>query len=103
MIVMPASEVEVFQKLNGEHDDFWREQYQSYRPTMKEQVWDWCSDHQTVLTILVAALFVLVLVFAFFHPMVFALGLLALIVGLVGYMIWSLASGAVQAFLDWLM
>lgn len=116
MLVMSDEEVKTWQKLqvsaedaaralSEEHAAFWRELYPPYRPSLKEKLWDWCSDHQLILQCLVAAVIIAVLVGIVVAKAlwVFGLAVILFVFGLVIYIIWCAASGIVQGFLDWLM
>lgn len=95
---------EVFQRLQEEHESFWRETlYPPYRPPLRERLWDWLNDHHGVMTGVVFVLFLGLLIFSFFHLWLLGLFVIMVVIGSCGYVIWCAASGVVQWVLDWLI
>lgn len=103
MLVITDEEAEALRQLQEEHEAFWREQYPPYRPPLKERLWDWISDHQTLMTVIVAVLLVGLLIVSCVFTWMLAVGLILFMVGVVIYIIGCMASGIVQWILDLLV
>lgn len=103
MIVMTNEELEAFRKLQDEHESFWREQYPTPRTPLRERLWDWCSDHQMVLTVLMFVALVIFAIISIYYTWIIGVIIIVALIGCFGYILWSMANGIVQAILDWLM
>lgn len=104
MIVMTDEEIKAFQDLQAEHEAFWRETlYPPYRPPLKERIWDWVNDHHALVSAIVFVLILALVVYSIYNMWLFAVGIILIVIGAVGYVLWCLAQGIVQWFLDVLL